>query len=227
MALVPLAKVTARAADRATGPQGHHQVRDAALGRLPDLRPGGQVVRIGVGRVGVLVRLPGAGRLARDPVRDAVVGALVVRVDVGWADHHLRAIGAQQGALLLRLLVGHDEDAPIALDRRRHGQADPGVAAGRLHDHATRLQQPGPLRRLDHGQRDPVLDRSARIHVLQLADDARRHAIGQAVEGHQWGAADGRRHIGQDAALSQRLAPSLGRGRWPRPRQPPPAPPSP
>ena len=195
-------------------PSAGHEVRDAPLARLPDLRAGARLVSRGIGGVGVLVRLPAARRLAREPVADAVVGALVVRVDVGRADHHLGPVGAQQRALLLALLVGHHEDAPIALHRGRHRQPDAGVAARRLHDHAAGLQQPGALGGLDHRQRDPVLDRSTRVHVLQLHHDAWRQSGSQAIDRHQRGVADGGGHIGQDAAsLSQAGPPAAASAR--------------
>src|SRR5690606_23759385 len=53
-----LLEVPAGAADRPAGADARHEVRDAPLGLLPDLRPGGLVVRPRVLRVGVLVRLP-------------------------------------------------------------------------------------------------------------------------------------------------------------------------
>ena len=158
-------------------PERDHQVRHASLGLLPDLRPGGVVVGMRVRLVGVLVRLPRAGRLAGQAIADPVIGALVVRGDVGRADDDLRTVGAQQRPLLLGLLVGHHEDAAVALHRGSLREADAGVAAGRLHDHATRLQQPGPLGGLDHGQRDAVLDRAAGVHVLELGDDPGRTSV--------------------------------------------------
>ena len=53
-----LLQVPADAADRAAGADADHEVRHAAVGLLPDLRPGLLVVRGGVRQVVVLVRLP-------------------------------------------------------------------------------------------------------------------------------------------------------------------------
>ena len=203
-----LLQVAAGAADRAARADGGHEVRDPALGGLPDLRPGRRVVRLRVGGVRVLVGLPRARRLTRQPVGDLVVGALVVGVHVGRTDDDLGTVGAQQRSLLLRLLVRHHEDAPVALHGGRLRQADAGIAGRRFDDDAAGLQQPRSLRRLDHRQRDPILDRSARVHVLELGHQARTHVGGQPVEGHERRPAHGRGHIGQDARpVSQRWAP--------------------
>src|SRR3712207_8827048 len=88
-----LLEVAAGAADRAAGADAGDEAGDPAVGLLPDLRPGGLVVRPRVGRVGVLVGLPAAGDLAGQPVGDRVVGARVGRVDGGRADVHLGEIG--------------------------------------------------------------------------------------------------------------------------------------
>jgi hypothetical protein len=61
---VALLEVAAGAADRAAGADADHEVRDAAVGLLPDLGAGLLVVRRGVRQVVVLVRLPRVRHLA-------------------------------------------------------------------------------------------------------------------------------------------------------------------
>ena len=68
------------------------------------------------------------------------------------------------------ILVGSHNDPYMGLRTARRlaqtwgcGFADAGVARGRLDDRAARLQAAVGLGRLDHGQRDPVLDRPAGI----------------------------------------------------------------
>ena len=158
-------------------------MRDAAVGGIPDLRPRVLIVGFGVGRVAVLVRLPRPGNLPRQAIADPVVAALVVGVDIGRAHDHLGAVGAQQRPLLLRLLVGHDEDAAIAARRGSHRQPDAGVPAGWLHDRASGLEQAGALGGLDHRQPNAVLHRSARVHCLELGHHSSRHAVIQTVQG--------------------------------------------
>src|SRR5690606_604429 len=81
-------------------------------------------------------------------------------------------------------LVRAYEHAPVAARLRQQRQADPGVAAGRLDDRAA-----GPERALllgggHHAQRDPVLDRPARVQIFDLGEHrggrGRRHHPAQA-----------------------------------------------
>ena len=154
-------------------PDAGDEVRDPAVGLVPDLRAGRPLVGRRVLQVPVLVRLEGAGDVAREPRRDRVVRLRRFRLDVRRAEDDLGAVGPQQGLLLGRLLVGHDEDAAVALERRRDRQAVAGVARRRLDDRAARLEQAGALGRLDHRQADPVLDRAARVERLELGEDER------------------------------------------------------
>src|SRR5829696_2327013 len=80
-----------RARDGAARAEPRDEVRDAPLGLLPQLRPRGAVVRLGVVRVGVLVRVEAVRRLARDAARglDVVVGRAGLRG--GRDDDHVRA----------------------------------------------------------------------------------------------------------------------------------------
>ena len=141
------------------------------------------VVRLGVRHVRVLVGLEAARDLLGEPRRDRVVRLGRVVLDGGRRDHDLGAVAAQHRDLLLAHLVGHHEDAAVALLRRRDREADAGVARGRLDDRAAGLQLPVALGRLDHREPDPVLDRAARVQELELREDrarARRARSGRA-----------------------------------------------
>ena len=164
-----LLQVAADAGDRAAGADGDHDRVELAAGLLPDLRAGRAVVRLRVARVRVLVGLVRAGDLLGEPVGDEVVALGRVGVDRGRADHDLGAERAEQGDLLRRDLVGDDEDHLVALDRRRECEADAGVAGRRLDDRPARSELPALLGALDHAERDPILVRSARVQVLELA----------------------------------------------------------
>jgi len=169
-AAADLLEVLAHAADRAAGADAGDEVRHPAVGVPPDLRPGAGPVRGRVARVGVLVGAPGARGPAGDVAGDGVIGAGVVRADGGRADDDLGAVGAQHRALLLADLVGHREDAPVAAERRDHGQPHAGVAAGRLDDRPAGAQPALPLGRVDHRHRDPVLHRATGVDVFQLPE---------------------------------------------------------
>ena len=136
----------------------------------------GPVVRSWAARVlhvPVLVGLERARDVAREPGGDAVVALGRLGRDVGRAQDDLGAVGPQEGLLLDRLLVGHDEDAAVALERGGDGQAVAGVAGRRLDDGAARLEQALALGRLDHRQADAVLDRAARVEHLELGQEER------------------------------------------------------
>ena len=140
--------------------------------------PGRLVVRFGVGGVRVLIGLEAARDLLGEPVRDRVVALGRVRVDRGRRDDDLGAVRAEHRDLLLAHLVGHDEDAAVAAQRRRHRETDAGVARGRLDDRAAGPKATVLLGGLDHREADAVLHRAARIQVLEL-----REQLGPARRG--------------------------------------------
>ena len=167
---VLLLEVAADAGDGAAGAHAGHEVGDLPVGLRPDLGSGGLVVRRGVLRVGVLVRLPRA-RLRGELVGDVVVGVGMLRRHRGGAHDHLRAVGLQHVALVLADLVGADEDALVAAGLGDHRQPDAGVAGRRLHDRAAGLELAGGLGRVDHADGDAVLHRAAGVEVLHLGQD--------------------------------------------------------
>src|SRR5439155_13253202 len=156
-----LLEVPAGAADGAAGADAGHEVGDPAVGLPPQLWPGRLVVRQWVVDVGVLVGLPGAGNLPRQPVGDVVVRLRVLGRHGGRADHHLGAVRPEHADLVDGHLVRAHEHAAVTLPLGHDGQPDAGVAAGRLDDRATGAQLAGLLGGLDHPQRDAVLDRAA------------------------------------------------------------------
>ena len=204
---VPLLEVAADAGDRAAGPRRADEVRDPPLRLLPDLRARRPVVRLRVVRVVVLVREDRPRRLRDDRLRllDVVLG--VVGRHRGRHHDDLGAERAQQPDLLARHLVGDREDAAVALDRRGDREADAGVAARGLDDHAARLQLAPPLGALDDREADAVLDRAARVEVLGLAVERRADPAPDAAQAHERRPAD---HlddvvVGLEVALHARL----------------------
>ena len=153
----------------------------------------GPVVRSWASRVlqvVVLVGLERARDVARQPPRDRVVALGRLGRHVRRAEHDLGAVRAQERLLLGRLLVGHHEDAAVALERRGDRQAVAGVAARGLDDRAARLEQAVALGRLDHRQADAVLDRAARVEHLELGEEqrlalARAEVARDAREAHE------------------------------------------
>src|SRR5699024_489019 len=168
-----LLEVTTDTTDGPPGADPRDEVGDAPLGLLPDLRTGVVVVRVRVVHVLVLVRLPPAGDLPGQTVGDRAVGIGVVGGHCRRADHDLGAVGTQHGELVGAHLVRAHEHTAIPLVLGDHGQTDPGVAGGRLHDGAAGSQLAALLGRLDHAQRDTVLDRPTGVEVFDLGQHRR------------------------------------------------------
>ncbi len=154
----------------------HHGV-DVAIHLGQDLGAGGGLVRQRVRRVGELVHIDRVGGVGGQPLGDVLVVFRVALANVGAGQAHVHAQAAQVLDLLARHLVGHHQDQPVALEDAHLGQAQAGVAGGGLDDGAAGLQPAVLLGRLDHGERDAVLDRAARVHVLQLEEQLARPGV--------------------------------------------------
>jgi hypothetical protein len=63
-------------------------------------------------------------------------------------------------------------------------------ARRRLDDRVPRLQPPVALGRVDQRDRDPILDRAARVQRLELGDDLWRQAARETRQAHERGVAD-------------------------------------
>ncbi len=113
----------------------------------------------------------------------------MIRRDRRRRHHDLRAVRLQHVLLVQADLVRADEDACVPALLGDHGQSHAGVATGRLDDRATGLQQPLLLGSIDHLGRDPVLDRPARVEVLDLGQHGGLNALGDMVQLHQGGVA--------------------------------------
>ena len=183
-------QVTARAHQRARGAQGGDEVGDAALGVAPDFRAGGGFVRLGVGRVVVLIRLEVAVGIGLEDfarLEDGAVGALQ-RI----GEDELGAKGAADALALVGDVARHDQPHAVAQRRADHRQRDAGVAAGGVEDDLVRRQQAALDAVAHHHQRWPILDRAAGIEALQLGlqHDVFRQVRGDALQPGQRSVAD-------------------------------------
>ncbi len=114
----------------------------------------------------------------------------MVRRHGGRAHDDPRAVRLEHVPLVLAHLVRADEDAAVPAALGDEGQADAGVAGGRLDDRAAGPQLTGLLGGLDHLQRDPVLHRPAGVEVLHLGQHGGRDALGHRREPDERGVAD-------------------------------------
>src|SRR4051794_6922787 len=152
-----------------------------------DLGTGALLVGEGVGVVAVLVEHHPVGVLLGD-----LLGAsygLVGAAGRGRGDD-LGAPHAQQLTPLLRGVLRHHADQPVALELRGHGQRDAGVAAGGLEDRASGAEDAVLLGLLDHLQHRTVLDGAGRVAVLELGPEAYVGGRRQARQTDQRRAAD-------------------------------------
>ena len=174
---------------------------------LPNLRRGRFLVGLGVGGVAELVDVERVVAFVRQPLGQVLVVFRVALGDIGPGQHDLRAHGAQVEDFLLAHLVGDDQDQAVALLPGDQGEPEPGIAGRGLDEGAARLDAAVALGRLDHAECGPVLDRAARILVLQLDEQPARPGIEGTQLDHR-GVADGLEHVGvgvrrRHAALRQ------------------------
>src|SRR5438034_3552652 len=190
---------SSRARDRPTRTHTGDQVRDATLGLSPYLRAGGPIVRLGVHRVVVLVRLERARDVACEAIRHLVRGLGRLRRYGARTNDHLGPVCAQKVALLLTLLVGHCADDAVTLDSSGHRKTDTGVPARWLDDGAPRSKETAPLGVFDHEQPDTVFDRTAGVQMLELRDDRRAQSPTDAREANEGRIADEAEDVWGDA----------------------------
>ena len=91
--------------------------------------------------------------------------------------------------LLAAHLVGNDERQPVAAPDRHQRQGEARVSGGSLDDAPARLQRAAALRRVDHGDRDAVLDRARGVLAFQLHEQPARPGV-EALQLDNWGIAD-------------------------------------
>ena len=149
-----LAEEAADTHQRAGGAEPGDHVGD--VGQVgEDLRAGAGVVRVGVGRVAVLVEHHPVGVLGGHAALATRTASL--EPPAAGRGHDLGAPHPQQLAALLRGVLGHHADQPVALEPGGHRQRDAGVAAGGLEDRAAGPQQcrPSPPARSSPARRGP------------------------------------------------------------------------
>ena len=181
--------VAGDAGDGAAGTDAGHQHIDGAVAVVPDLRARGLEVDLGVGGIVELARHEVLGRIA--------VGDLLGLGD--GAGHALGGLGEDQfsaenghhPATLDRHRFGHREDQLVATGCSRESQGDAGVAGGGLNDHLVLGELAAFLGIPDHVGADPALDAVSGIASFHLGQHGGFAVLGDAVELHQRGVADG------------------------------------
>ena len=149
----------------------------AMFALLPDLGPGGLLVRVRVVRVAELIGEKRAGNFRRESSGGVLVVLGMAFADIRSRQIHFGAERFQMQHLFARHLVGHDEHDSIALCARDQRKTQAGVAGGRFDHGAARLQLAAPLGAFDHRAADPVLDRAAGVLRFELQEQRARPGI--------------------------------------------------
>lgn len=162
---------------------------DLAVERVVHLGRGRLVVRLGVERVGEL--------LGDDGVVE-FVGELVGAVDsaahpvFGGRVHHVGSERAHERLFFDAEPLGDDEHRADAELSGRDGEADAGVAGGRLDDGAALGEFAGFEHPFEHVLPDAVFDARARIERFELRVDG--HFVGRRVDPDERRLPDGVEH---------------------------------
>ncbi len=125
-----------------------------------------------IGRIGELVGIEGAGQLGGDLFGHVLIVFGVTLADIGTGHAHFRAERPQMLDFFARHLVGHDQDDAVALGDADLGEAETGVAGGRLDDGAAALQLALFFGGGNHRQSDAVLDRATGILAFELDEQS-------------------------------------------------------
>ena len=176
------AKIAGRAGDRAARADAGHEDIDLASGVFPNLRAGGPLMDVGIGRIVELLRNPGIGRRVGQLLG---LGNRALHAVLGRSEHQVGAQAAEQRPPLDAHRLGHGERQRVAFRRGDEGQGNARVAAGGLDDVRFRGQPAGLLRGFDHGATDAVFHAVAGIEELQLRQHRCRPRRHDAVEFHQ------------------------------------------
>ena len=172
---VLLFQVGANAGHGAAGANTGNKNVNLAVGVFPDFGTGGLVMGLRVG---------GVHKLAGNKAVGDLLGQLV-----SLGDSALHALGAfsqnQLGTVSLHQLAalhahgfGHDNDDLIAAGSCHAGQADAGVAGGRLNDGGILVQLAGSFGIVQHCLCNAVLDGTGGIEVFQLSQQLGFQAFG-------------------------------------------------
>ena len=138
----------------------------------PDFGSGRALVRHRVSRIAELVGVERARNIRSQARRHILVilGMSLVHVRARHPD--FRAERFQMQHFLGRHLVRNHQQHAIAFGARDQRETEPGVAGSGLDDSSAGFQAAVRFGGRDHGKRDAVLDRAARVLTFQLDEQA-------------------------------------------------------
>ncbi len=176
---IHLLQVAADAADRAAGADTGKEIVDVARRLAPDFGPGRVIVRSDVELALVLVgaHVLAVICLALDHALDHAACAFrrEDRAKLVFDLDQLDAEKTQHGFLLLRHALRYRDFDRRALCIGQGSQRDAGIARGRLDQRLAFLELQAP----EHELRRAVLDRTERVHALELEQQVE---VGMRIE---------------------------------------------
>src|SRR5689334_6998571 len=103
-------------------------MRQFTFSLFPDFRTGRLVMRLGIGRILVLVWKDAIRNLSTQTERDRMITARIMMIDLCRRHDYLSAKGTKRVDLLLAHFVRHRKNALVALNRGGKRKPHPGVA---------------------------------------------------------------------------------------------------
>src|SRR5258708_6532423 len=209
-------QVFSRAANGAAGAHAADEVRDLAFAVFPNLGTGGAVVRLGIHRVVVLIRIIRIGNLASEFFRYRIVAPGIFRLDGGGANDDFGAESFQEINFFFGLLVRGGKNTLVTANRRDQRQAHAGVAGSAFYNRAAGLEQAFLLGFIDHADADAIFHGAAGIGEFRLDVNLRLQAPIDAVQAHQRGVTNRFQNVvalHQSSRFLRRIAISLASSR--------------
>src|SRR5216683_6614207 len=135
---------------------------------LPDFRACRALMCERVRRISKLVDVKAAGNFLSQTGGDILIIFRMTARHIRAGKPDLRTERADMRDFFLRHLVGNDQDDAVAFRAGDQGEAESGVAGGRLNDGPARLKFSLVFCGFDHGERNTVFDRARRILIFKF-----------------------------------------------------------
>ncbi len=121
-----------------------------------------------IGRIAKLINVKSAWNFTGQARRHVLIIFRMTARYVGARQPNFGTKRAHVRDFLLRHLVRYNENTAITFGRGDQRQPQPGIAGSRLDNRAAGYELAIPLGRFNHGERDPIFDRTGRILIFQL-----------------------------------------------------------
>ena len=146
----------------------------------------------------ILVRVQTVGRLLRNLAGNTVVTTRILGFDRGRRYNYLGPKSLKRMNLLIAHLIGHNEDALVALHRCGDSEPHACVSRSGFNDGSTGLDHALTLGVFDDRDADTVFDGSSRVEELNFGQNGRLNPLRDTTELHQRSIANGLEDVLRD-----------------------------